>query len=69
MCLIKDTMSFLSKRGKREMFKSKWVLILALLVVVFVGLTMVTFALDFGSLSLTQGYDLMGHVCTSVCTI
>ncbi len=52
------------------MFKSKWVLILALLVVVvFVGLTMVTFALDFGSLSLTQGYDLMGHACTSVCTI
>ncbi len=51
------------------MFKSKWVLILALLVVVFVGLTMVTFALDSGSLSLTQGYDLMGHACTSVCTI
>jgi hypothetical protein len=51
------------------MFKSKWVLFLALLLVVFVGLTVVTFALDLGSLSLAQGYDLMGHACTSTCAI
>lgn len=51
------------------MFKSKWVLFLVMLLVVFVGLTMVAFAANFETLSLAQGYDVMGHACTSICSI
>ncbi|MCB9418775.1 MAG: hypothetical protein H6667_03150 [Ardenticatenaceae bacterium] len=51
------------------MFKSKWALFLVLLVVVFVGLAMVAFAVNPEGISLALGLDLMGHVCGSVCAI
>jgi hypothetical protein len=37
--------------------------------VVFVGLTVFTLALNPGDISLALGFDLMGHVCGSTCSI
>lgn len=51
------------------MFKSKWVLFLVLLLVVLVGLTVITLAVNPGGLSLALGVTPTGHVCGSVCTI
>lgn len=51
------------------MFKSKWVLFLVLLLVVFVGLTVVTMAMNPGGLSLALDFQTMGHVCGSTCAI
>lgn len=51
------------------MFKSKWVLFLVLLLVAFVGLAVVTMAVNPGGLSLALGSETMGHVCGSVCGI
>lgn len=51
------------------MFKSKWVLFLAMMLVIFVGLTVVAFAMNPEGLFLVQGFDLMGHACTSICSI
>jgi hypothetical protein len=51
------------------MFKSKWVLFLVLFVVVFVGLTVAALAISPSGLSLAAGYQTLGHVCGSVCTI
>ena len=51
------------------MFKSKWALFLVLLLVVLVGLTIVTMALNPGGLSLAIDVAPLGHACGSVCTI
>lgn len=51
------------------MFKSKWVLFLVLLLVVFVGLAVVTFAVSPEGLSLALGFQTMGHACGSTCSI
>lgn len=51
------------------MFKSKWVLFLVLLMVVFVGLAVVTFAFSPEGLSLAWGLEVMGHACGSTCSI
>lgn len=51
------------------MFKSKWVLFLIVFVVVFVGLTVATLAINPGGLSLAAGFQTFGHVCTSTCAI
>ena len=40
-----------------------------MLLVVFVGLTMVAFVVNPEGLSLAVGFDLMGHVCGTVCAI
>ena len=51
------------------MFKSKWILFLVLLLVVLVGLTMITMALNPGGLSLAMSATPLGHVCGSTCPI
>lgn len=51
------------------MFKTKWILFLVLLLVVFIGLTVLTVAVIPESMSLARGLDLMGHVCGSTCSI
>jgi hypothetical protein len=69
-CVVKDTIIFsFFQKGRREMFKSKWVLFLVLLLVVLVGLTVITLAVDPGGLSLALGVTPMGHACGSTCPI
>lgn len=51
------------------MMKSKWVLLLSIMLVIFIGLTVVTFALSPDGLILAKGAEIMGHVCGSTCAI
>lgn len=51
------------------MFKSKWVLFLVLLLVVLVGLTMITLAINPDGLALALGVSPQGHLCGSTCAI
>jgi hypothetical protein len=51
------------------MFKSKWVLFIALMVVVVIGLTIITLGVNPGGMSLALGFEPAGHACGSFCGI
>ena len=67
MCLDKDIIILL--QGEKEMLKSKMALFLAVLLVLFVGLTLVAFVMVPDGIILAKGAEIMGHVCGSTCAI
>jgi uncharacterized membrane protein len=51
------------------MFKSKWILFLVILLVIFIGLTIVTMAVSPDGIILVRGAEVMRPVCGSTCSI